>query len=212
MFECTPSRSAQVWDVFRNPHPWVIERWCAGIKGPPRQEVLSHNEGSGEVCCRALLHNLLLGKMVWRALYLWVLWRWFGGPCSYELHNTQSFNIAELLIFHSVLIKAKYFLIRGKMILDEDKIFNWLFLHRVVEDVFMFLHWKLMSSKEGEHSTFCAWVFWALSGIIQHCFIIDVLGILSVESWVIETFPDQYISWFQKQIINYHYDNQGDFK
>ena len=99
MFECTPSRSAQVWDVFRNPHPWVIERWCAGIKGPPRQEVLSHNEGSGEVCCRALLHNLLLGKMVWRALYLWVLWRWFGGPCSYELHNTQSFNIAELLIF-----------------------------------------------------------------------------------------------------------------
>ena len=75
--------------------------------------------------------------------------RWFGGLCI----------IAELLIFHSVLIKAKYFLIRGKMILDQDKIFNWLFLHRVVEDVFMFLHWKLMSSKEGEHITFCAWVF-----------------------------------------------------
>ena len=91
MYECTQG--------LHRSSPWVIERWCAGIKGPPRQEVLSHNEGSGEVCCRVLLHNLLLGKMVWRALYLWVLWRWFGGPCSYELHNTQSFNIAELLIF-----------------------------------------------------------------------------------------------------------------
>ena len=65
-------RSAQVWDVFRNPLPF-IERWCAGIKGLPRQEVLSHNEGSGEVCCRAG------GCIGWLEWISWVLMRCIHG-------------------------------------------------------------------------------------------------------------------------------------